>query len=279
MEALQRVLGRHLRMLRDQRLVRDVEDAELVLEPLRVAKAQALAVALCLDALVGEPRCPEVERRGRAHPPDDPVDHALARASERGARVLEEGEVETRLRVLVAVEEVVDSRVVLVHGLLDHPQPEHARVEVDIRLSVPRDRRDVVDAVQPHVRSLANFLEVIARATISRRARRVASAKPSALSVTIAAPPAITARAPKISAAGPATNSPAPAAVVLAVMKASIVLARSGSWARQRHERVGGRVGDRVGEPGERHPRRKQQRVAAGRPRARAVQPARRAPT
>ena len=124
---------------------------QLVLEPLGVAEAQALTVALGLDALVGEPRRPEVERRGRADPPHDPVDHAVARASERGARVLEEGEVEPGLRVLVAIEEVIDGRVVLVDGLLDHPQPEHARVEVDVGLRVRRDGRDVVDAVELHL--------------------------------------------------------------------------------------------------------------------------------
>jgi hypothetical protein len=52
--------------------------------------------------------------------------------------------------VLVGVEEVVDGGVVLVHRLLDHPQPQDARVEVDVARGVARDRRDVMDSVELH---------------------------------------------------------------------------------------------------------------------------------
>ena len=72
----------------------------------------------------------------RAHPPEDAVDHARARAPGSGARVLEEGQVHPRRAVLVAVEEVVHGRVVLVDRALDHPQAEQAGVELD----VPRGR-------------------------------------------------------------------------------------------------------------------------------------------
>ncbi len=63
------------------------------------------------------------------------------------AGVLEERDVRAGRAVLVGVEEVVDARVVLVDRLLDQPQTEHARVEVDVAASVAGDQGDVVDAV------------------------------------------------------------------------------------------------------------------------------------
>jgi hypothetical protein len=53
--------------------------------------------------------------------------------------------------LLVGVEEVIDGRVVLVDGLLDEPEPEDARVEVDVARSIRGDARDVVDAVETDV--------------------------------------------------------------------------------------------------------------------------------
>jgi len=50
---------------------------------------------------------------------------------------------------------VVDRRVVLVHGLLHEPEPERARVELDVEACVAGDARDVVDAVELHRLSLA----------------------------------------------------------------------------------------------------------------------------
>ena len=50
----------------------------------------------------------------------------------------------------VAVEEVVDGRVVLVDRLGDHPEAEDARVEVDVPAGVAGDGCDVVEAVELH---------------------------------------------------------------------------------------------------------------------------------
>ena len=79
------------------------------------------------------------------------MDHARARRG-RGAApgVLEERQVHPRRAVLVAVEEVVHGRVVLVDRALDHPQAEHAGVELDVPGGVTGDRGDVVDALEPH---------------------------------------------------------------------------------------------------------------------------------
>ncbi len=119
-------------------------------EPFRVGEAERLAAALDRDALGAEPRGPEVERRVGADAPDDGVDHPGARAAGRGARVLEEGDVRACAPLLVRVEEVVDGRIVLVDRLLHEPQPEDARVEVDVAGRVAGDARDVMDAVEPH---------------------------------------------------------------------------------------------------------------------------------
>src|SRR5215207_2510036 len=90
--------------------------------------------ALRLDAVATQALRPEVERCLTGYSPDDLVDHAVAGATGGGAGILEEGEVEARVRVLVAVEEVVDGRVVLVDRFLHQPQAEDADVEVDVRL-------------------------------------------------------------------------------------------------------------------------------------------------
>jgi len=67
-----------------------------------------------------------------------------------GAGVLEERQVGAGARALVAVEEVVDARIVLVDRLRRHPQAEHACVEVDVARGVAGDGADVVDAVEVH---------------------------------------------------------------------------------------------------------------------------------
>ena len=78
--------------------------------------------------------------------------HPVPRPPATGPGVLEERDVRTGRAVLVRVEEVVDRRVVLVDGLLDEPQPEDVRIELDVPGRVPRDARDVVDPLEPHRR-------------------------------------------------------------------------------------------------------------------------------
>src|SRR3954463_14392221 len=78
------------------------------------------------------------------------MDHPGARVPGPGTGVLEERDVVARRALLVAVEEVVDRRVVLVDRLLDHPEAQHARVEVHVAGSVAGDGGDVVDAFEIH---------------------------------------------------------------------------------------------------------------------------------
>ena len=100
--------------------------------PSRSAKRRRVAAALGRDALGAEALRPEVERLLRGDAPDDAVDHAGARAARDRARVLEERQVDARAALLVAVEQVVDARVVLVDGLGDQPQAQDAGVEVEV---------------------------------------------------------------------------------------------------------------------------------------------------
>ena len=149
-EALQRELGRDLGVIGDQRLVGDIDDEQLVVEPLRVGEDEALALALGLDPGGGEPLRPEVERVRGGDAPDDPVDHPGAGPAQRRAGNSKKVRSEPALPLLVGVEEVVDGRVVLVDRFLDQPQAQHPGVEVDVALRVLGDRGDVVDSLQLH---------------------------------------------------------------------------------------------------------------------------------
>ena len=72
------------------------------------------------------------------------------RPAARGARELEERQDRAGRAALVAVVQVVDVGLVEVDGLLDQPQAEHARVEVDVARRVRGDRGDVVQAFECH---------------------------------------------------------------------------------------------------------------------------------
>ena len=148
-EALERELGGDLGVLGDERRVRRSRRprARARGPPGRRSETRP-ARRVDAIALAGEPLLPEVERLVGADAADDRVHHPGARPAAPRARVLEEGDVGARAALLVGVEEVVDGRVVLVDRLLDQPQAEHARVEVDVPRRVARDQRDVVDALE-----------------------------------------------------------------------------------------------------------------------------------
>src|SRR5207253_4355495 len=137
--------GGDLRVLRDERLVVRVVDDELERESLRIGETEGADGAAATDALL-----PEVERLLGADAPHDPVHHAGAGAAAARVRILEEGDVAAGGAALVGVEEVVDGRVVLVDGLLDEPQAERARVELDVSGRVGGDAGDVVDSLETH---------------------------------------------------------------------------------------------------------------------------------
>ena len=131
-EALQRQLLGHLRMVGDQRRVGDGRDHQLVAEPLGVGEPQPPSPRSTATPSAVEPLGPEPNRLLGGHAPGDPVDHAGPRPAGGGAGVLEEGQIGARASKLVRVEEVVDGRVVLVDRLLDQAQAQDARVEVEV---------------------------------------------------------------------------------------------------------------------------------------------------
>jgi hypothetical protein len=136
----------------DQRLVVGGDDGDLEAEAFRVLEAEAGVGELGRDVLGCEPLLPELERLVGGYAEDDSVHHPRAGAPAAGVRVLEERQVTSRAPLLVGVEEVVDGRVVLVHGFLDEPEAEDAHVEVDVARRVGRDARDVVDSLEAHRR-------------------------------------------------------------------------------------------------------------------------------
>ena len=149
-EALQGVLDRDLRVPGHERRVVRLHDGELEIEPLRIGEAEAAVVAARLHGRGAEPLLPEVESLFARNPPDDAVDHPRPGPAAARVRVLEEGDVGAGASGLVRIEQVVDGRVVLVDRLLDEPQAEQPRVELDVAGRIAGDARDVVDAFQLH---------------------------------------------------------------------------------------------------------------------------------
>ena len=151
-EALERELLGDVRVARDERRVGGLDNGELEVEPLGVGEEQLPVRPGGRHAGVAEPPLPEVERVRRGDAPDDAVHHPGAGPTGARVRVLEEGDVGARAAALVRVEQVVDGRVVLVDGLLDEPEPEERRVEVDVPGRVRSDAGDVVDPLKRHGR-------------------------------------------------------------------------------------------------------------------------------
>jgi hypothetical protein len=52
--------------------------------------------------------------------------------------------------MFVGEKHVVDARIVLVHGLADEPQAQHAGIEIDVLQDVAGDGGDVVDTFELH---------------------------------------------------------------------------------------------------------------------------------
>jgi len=126
-------------------------DDELVLEALGIGEAQAAArLARARNALAVQAGGPELDGGFVCDAPRDAVRHPAAVAARRGARELEERQHRARRRELVAVVQVVDVGLIEVDGLLDHPQAEDARVEVDVARRVGRDRGDVMESLESH---------------------------------------------------------------------------------------------------------------------------------
>src|SRR5919197_1598164 len=77
-EALQREIGRNLRMLGDQGVVIRLDDGELEVEAFGIGEAQARRLEQDVDAVRLEALVPEIESFVGGDAPDDAVDHAGA---------------------------------------------------------------------------------------------------------------------------------------------------------------------------------------------------------
>ena len=149
-EALQRDLGGDLRVAGDERRVRRLRRRRARARALPGRRTGAGRLAPRRDPLVRQARGPEVECLLRGDPEGDRVHHPGAGPAAAGARVLEERDVGAGAALLVGVEEVIDGRVVLVDGLLDESQSEHAGVEVDVAGCVAGDAGHVMNAFEAH---------------------------------------------------------------------------------------------------------------------------------
>jgi len=164
-ESADRVFRRDFAVKRHQRLFIAVVDEEFVLESFGVGEQQSGLSGV--DTGPGQTRVhlgclrpgarglealgPVGERLNRWEPPQDPVDHARSGPARLGAGVLEEGQVEAGAAVLIAVEEVIDGRVVLIDGSLDQPHPEKPGIKLHVPGGIAGDAADVMDAVEADV--------------------------------------------------------------------------------------------------------------------------------
>ena len=150
MEALQGQLAGNLGVVGDQRLVVDLDDGQLVVEPLGVGEAQGRRRARASIPLAAS----RFSQKSSAS--SEPTRQTIRCTSPAPARPrrhageLEEGEVGAGAALLVGEEEVVDGRVVLVDRFLHQAQPHHPGVEVDVALRVVGDRGDVVNSLELH---------------------------------------------------------------------------------------------------------------------------------
>ena len=148
-----------------------VDRCELEGEPSGSAKRSAL-LANGLDALL--PSRPSQKSSASSDATRQRIGGPSRRPARPGTRfrVLEEGQVGAGLPI-VGVEQVVDGRVVLVHGLLDQPKPQHTGVEVEVPRGVTHDAGDIRSRVpvQAHGSSLRSPLACVRVARRSQRRR------------------------------------------------------------------------------------------------------------
>jgi hypothetical protein len=150
LEALQRVLRRDALGVCAQRRIGHRGGHEGVLQALGVGEVQQPACGVGAHALLGQAVRPEGQGLVVGDAPLDLVDHPGPGVSTDGARKLEEGQDGARGPGLVAVVQVVRVRRVVVHRLLDQPQPQHTGVEVHVDRGVGGDGGDVVEALELH---------------------------------------------------------------------------------------------------------------------------------
>ena len=136
-------------MVGDQRLVGCLDDDSSWPSPSGSEKRSVRRAALDCRSCRPSRSAQNVERVVGADPPANGCTIPAPALPGRAPGILEERDVRAGAARLVGVEEVVDGRIVLIHGLLDQPQAERAGVELDVPRSVAGDARDVVDPLEP----------------------------------------------------------------------------------------------------------------------------------
>ena len=145
-EAADAVLGGDVGRVRRQRLVARVVDEQLERQPLRVVERQRILGTRSPPTRVAQKSSDSCEPTR-----NETVCTIPSPARPRGEPGYSKNVMSAPDEpLLVRVEEVVDGRVVLVDRLLHHAQPEHARVELDVRRRVAGDAGDVMDAFELH---------------------------------------------------------------------------------------------------------------------------------
>ena len=150
LDAADAVLGGDVVRVGHQRRVLGVGDHELDLVALGVVEDDALrlgrveAQQLAEDVVGDEAVHPELERVVGRDAQDQAMDVAVAGHAARRLLELEEGHDAARVAVLVAEVRVVAEGRLVVERVLDEPQAHDAAPEVDVRLDVGRDAREVV---------------------------------------------------------------------------------------------------------------------------------------
>src|SRR5262249_49032741 len=95
-------------------------------------------------AMLSEAQHPEIERLC-GHCEGYGIDRAATVAPTIRQSEWKEGDERARLSGLIAIVEVIRTRIIEVDRLLDEPEAENARVEVDVGLRIDGNGRDVVN--------------------------------------------------------------------------------------------------------------------------------------
>src|SRR5690242_16660458 len=115
------------------------------------------------DAEIGKPPLPFQQAVAVGYRQRKMMRAANARRATRRPWPFKKGDGRARASGGVAKVEMVASRIIEIHGLLDEPQSQDLRVEVNRALSFGADQRDVMQSLDSHLRAswLAQFYSAL----------------------------------------------------------------------------------------------------------------------
>jgi len=121
----------------------------------RISEQECIVLGAGFHAGACQTLLPEFQRLAGTNPPDDPVHHPGPRPAGLSARIFKEREIGARTRLLLAIEDVVDAGVVLVHAFGHQAQTQGSGIELQVAPGIARDGADVVDACQAHFQPIS----------------------------------------------------------------------------------------------------------------------------